>query len=123
MIEVLNIKKFANSLSNIHKQFPVNSEIVYVGRLNKTLQLDQSPLANPYVINEVNSRDEVIQLFRKWLWKKVNDNNSQQYSELKHLTEIVKSGKVLVLVCYCKPLPCHADIIKNAILWMLNNEK
>ena len=69
------------------KNCPKNA--IYVGRPSKW--------GNPYKIGIDGTREEVIELYKKWL-------SNQKYLNLEEL-----KGKDLV--CWCKPLPCHADIL------------
>lgn len=58
-----------------------------------------SKWGNPFVIGVDGNRDEVIRKYRRYLM-----NNIEL---LKSISEL--KGKVLV--CYCKPKPCHGDIL------------
>lgn len=66
-------------------------ERVYVGRPTKW--------GNPFTIGEHGTREEVIEKFRVYLHN--SDTMMAWARELK--------GKDLV--CFCAPLPCHADIL------------
>ena len=65
---------------------------IYVGRPTKW--------GNPFTINRTRSRREVVQLYRLWLL-----SNGQRVEDAKRELR----GKDLV--CWCSPLPCHADIL------------
>jgi hypothetical protein len=65
---------------------------VYVGRPSKW--------GNPYQIGISGTRTEVIQMYREDLEDALNDNP-------RYLDEL--RGKDLV--CWCAPLPCHADVL------------
>ena len=79
---------------------------VYVGRANQGLP--QSPLANPYSIRQAGSRENVIELYRSWLWLQIRHKSTRILNALKQLDEDS------VLVCWCHPLPCHAQVIERA---------
>ena len=68
---------------------------IYIGRPSKW--------GNPFVIgkDKDGTREEVIIKYRKWLLSNP--------VLLKQLPELC--GKTLG--CYCKPLPCHGDVLKN----------
>ena len=68
------------------KGVPANA--IYVGRPSKW--------GNPYLIGRDGTRDEVIKKYEQWLAKSGLD-----------VTEL--RGKDLV--CWCKPLACHADVL------------
>lgn len=65
---------------------------IFVGRPSK--------YGNPYVIGRDGTREECIAKFRD-LVKYDRD----------FIAEIRKHLKGKVLGCYCKPLPCHADVL------------
>lgn len=65
---------------------------IYIGR--------PSPLGNPYIIGKDGNREEVIRKYERFV-----RNNPK-------LLEVIKSLPAnAVLGCFCKPLPCHGDII------------
>lgn len=68
----------------------INSDAVYVGRPSKW--------GNPFVVGKHGNRIEVIKFYRQWLTPEMKEAARQ---ELK--------GKDLV--CWCAPLPCHADVL------------
>lgn len=88
---------------------------VYIGR--------GSPLGNPFThlsskfdnIQKVETREEAIYQFKKWLNQKVSERNPEVCDELNKL--IIKNLKKedLSLVCFCKPKPCHGDVIKEFV--------
>lgn len=75
---------------------------VYIGR--------GSVFGNPYSIGEHGSREEVIALFKTYLWGRMNTSPSfcGKLMELE--------GKTLG--CFCKPQACHGDVIVAAIKYM-----
>jgi hypothetical protein len=88
----------------------------YVGR--------PGALGNPFVVGRDGSREEVIAKYRRWLWARLQQHGSRQELELRQLLERALAGE-LELLCWCHPLPCHAEVIKGAILWMAreNNQR
>lgn len=71
-------------------KIPANA--VYVGRPTKW--------GNPFIIGRDGTREEVIAKYADWL-------DGMMYNGLLDLDEL--QGKDLV--CWCAPLPCHADIL------------
>ena len=67
---------------------------VYIGR--------GSMFGNQFVIGKHGDRANVIQRYKEWFYAKLNDIKFKQ-------AVIELKGKRLG--CYCKPLPCHGDII------------
>ncbi len=63
---------------------------VYIGRGSKW--------GNPYKIGKDGTREEVIQKYEEYIR---NSSLIDQIEELDGLT----------LGCYCKPLPCHGDVL------------
>lgn len=69
---------------------------VYCGRPSK--------YGNPYMIGIDGTREEVIEKYEKWLRTQPD------------LIEDMKNNlKGKVLGCWCKPKPCHCDVIIKII--------
>jgi hypothetical protein len=86
---------------------------VYIGR--------PSVLGNPYPakIKSVQEHNRVCSEYRVWLWLEINKGLvSPVYRELLRLLSLVRQEDGLTLVCWCAPLPCHGDIVKNALIWL-----
>jgi hypothetical protein len=64
---------------------------VYIGRPSKW--------GNPFVVGKDGTRKQVIERYKKWI--------VQQPDLLKDLHEL--KGKKIA--CFCKPLPCHGDVL------------
>ena len=64
---------------------------------------------NPYRIGEHGNRQEVIALYRVYLWNKIRSGEIplDQLATLHGQT----------LACWCKPLPCHGDVLARAAQW------
>lgn len=75
---------------------------VYIGR--------GSRWGNPYRIGQDGTREEVIELFRSYLWESLKDGSITN-AELLSL-----DGKRLG--CFCKPQACHGDVIVRAVEWV-----
>ena len=78
----------------------------YVGR--------PSPLGNPFEIGKDGTREEVIDKYREWLRQQWIDNGHVR-RELEKLVMVYKTIGKLILVCWCAPEACHADVIKDAV--------
>ncbi|MFN9645325.1 MAG: DUF4326 domain-containing protein [Cyanobacteriota bacterium] len=68
----------------------------YVGR--------PGALGNPFLVGRDGSQEEVIAKYRRWLW------------------ELAWEGE-LALLCWCHPLPCHAEVVRGAVLWLAGVER
>ena len=78
----------------------------YVGR--------PSPLGNPFKIGNVDGdREEVIRKYKAWLRR--NITNKSVANELGRLITKYRKEGHLTLICWCAPLPCHADVIARYI--------
>ena len=74
-----------------------------------------TPLGNPFVIGRDGTREEVIAQYRPWLraqWKE----NGQPRALLIQLAREYKEQGALTLLCWCKPLACHGDVIAEAVM-------
>ena len=84
-------------------------EGVYIGR--------PSVLGNPFAIGRDGDREEVIARYRAWLWEQVKARN-EVFTELLKIKGMAEQGEVY-LVCCCKPLACHGDVVKACVDWMI----
>lgn len=96
-IKVVNKKNLSDPLPGVTR--------VYVGR--------PSPLGNPFSIGEHGFRKDVIVAYRRWFYDNLHTPALKKV--LNYLSNIAVSGK-LELVCWCSPLECHADVIKEYLL-------
>ncbi len=96
---------------------------LYIGRYNDKLKLKTSPLSNPWIISEARKRDEAIALYKRLIWQSIKRCRDEGIIDgiMDELIRISNSDN-LELVCYCKPLPCHGDIVINAIEWLRTEE-
>jgi len=67
-------------------------DAIYVGR--------PSEWGNPFSIGRDGTREEVIEKYKRWLPGAI-DGKLFDIRELKNKD----------LVCWCAPLPCHADVL------------
>lgn len=77
---------------------------VYIGR--------GSIWGNPFVMAQESQRTQVINDYRTHLWKQL-DKGEVTIQQLKEL-----NGKRLG--CFCKPKPCHGDVIVKAVEWAMS---
>lgn len=64
-------------------------------------------------VQTVESREESIQLFERWLETKMEEFDSNVMGCLKEIIDHHEQYGEVNLVCFCKPKPCHGDIIKK----------
>ncbi|MEW6663042.1 MAG: DUF4326 domain-containing protein [Bacillota bacterium] len=74
---------------------PIPNNAVYIGRPSKW--------GNPFIIGRDGTREEVINKYESWILK--------QPELMTSLHEL--RGKTLV--CFCKPKPCHGDVLIKLI--------
>lgn len=73
----------------------------YIGR--------PSRLGNPFVIGQDGTREQVIELYRRWIWQQMHDNPE--------MLRLVAELEGCDLVCWCAPASCHGDILIKASIW------
>lgn len=97
MIEVVNIRDMKDA-----------STFLYVGRANPRRRLKAHPLANPFKLSpqaDAAEREQCMRDYRAWLLAR-----PEAEAEIRALgEEATRNG--LPLGCWCKPEPCHADLL------------
>lgn len=113
--QVVNVSvgKIRPDYNNLSEWMKNKDEHVYIGRKGVIFingvrfPLYDSIWANPYKINEKQSREEVLKLYSKYIQEKLESNNNL-------VTELLKlRGKKLG--CWCKPECCHGDVLVELI--------
>lgn len=79
------------------------SDAVYVGRASPRRGLAESLFANPYRVDVDGTREQVIQKYLKHVLSR--------QELLLRLPEL--RGRQLA--CWCKPLPCHGDVLAELV--------
>ena len=85
---------------------------VYVGRRNSAFGLPSSPLANPFRISLSTCRVAAVEAYRRWLWGRLQARDAGVLAALRAIDDNS------VLVCWCSPEPCHAEVITRAAAWL-----
>ena len=112
-----------NSHDEDHSQEPNN---FYIGR-SKSGNI----LGNPFTHNGVRkslaklsfkTREQAIEAYRIYFHKMygVNEEFTKAFDEI---YEHYKKGEDIYLQCFCKPLPCHGDVIAEELQKKLIKEK
>ena len=89
----------------------------YVGRPARGRK--GSPLGNPFVIGPDGFRDDVVAKYREALLRITSRRTMWDVradAELERLTDLYRERGSLTLLCWCSPLPCHGDVIRDFIL-------
>ena len=110
-------------ICNARRGWPRGNNCFYVGRSNKR----DSPLGNPYRVGKDGDRKAVVEKYRRWLWEEIKkERRSAAYRELLTIAESCRHSTELEpvrLPCWCTPLPCHAEVIRSAIGWLLETKQ
>lgn len=72
-------------------------------------------LGNPFRLGPDGERPEVLVKYRDYLRKEWVRPNSPVRAQIEALAHRAAAGEHLTLVCWCKPLACHGDVIKEAV--------
>ena len=88
-------------LNKKNGKIPVHA--VYIGR--------PSVFGNPFVVGRDGDRKEVIEEYTLWLKRKIHRDEV--------FFDQVRSLFGRDLVCWCSPLPCHGDVLREASLWAM----
>jgi hypothetical protein len=72
---------------------------VYIGR--------PSFWGNPFKLGRDGTRDEVMEKYGAWLERRLEDPAFR--------ARLARLGEATALVCWCKPEPCHGDLLVAAI--------
>ena len=131
-----------------NRQLLSKPNIVFCGR--KSNNPEHIGLGNPFshksnsnAIFKVNSLEESLTSYRKWLWKLLKAYRADKISTLElwemvylnriwHLAKLIEENKVSGLMCFyvkinnykyskSKEIKCHTQILYCACLWINNN--
>lgn len=86
-------------LNKYHGNIP--KDAIYIGR--------GDVWGNPYIVNNITTREQAIELHRQWLWGRIKKG----LVSLESLAELHEKP----LVCFCKPHACHGDTLLRAAKW------
>jgi hypothetical protein len=82
-------------------------KIVNLKKNKNCIKIDRSTIfGNPFRIGIDGNREEVIKKYEEWIMKD---------EQLILRNKMKKELKGKILGCWCKPLPCHGDIIIKII--------
>ena len=98
----------------------------YIGRSKSG-----NPLGNPFTHNGKRSnlaklsfktREEAINAYRIY-FKRAYGKDEELTKAFDEIYEHYKNGEDVYLQCFCKPLPCHGDVIAEVLQKKLIKEK
>lgn len=112
MAQIVNFHHYGRDKAKLTAEF--GDDWMYVGRQNPQLQLERSPLANPFSSSEPANASlsaNPIADYKRWLWGRIKVRDTAVIQALERI------GPETALVCWCAPKPCHAQIIETAAAW------
>lgn len=98
--------KLANA-ANLGPRADWPSSYVYIGR--------PGPFGNPCAIGPSVPRVHAVDFYEAHLYSAIEGKDTALWLAFQRLLDRVRSGEDITLVCHCAPLPCHGDIIIEAI--------
>ena len=98
---------------NKHKHTKTDIDL-YIGR-GSILgnKFTSKPIEKTKASTQCNSREESIEKYKEWLLNELT-TNLQVQREMNRIYSMAL-GKGVNLVCFCKPLLCHGDVIKSIV--------
>ncbi len=113
MNEIVDFRRFGNVEKLIHD---FGDTWTYVGREITYFGLKGSALANPYRRGQDEKPGATLERYRQWLWGRIKASDEAVLQALRDIDESI------VLVCWCHPNPCHAEVIAKAARWLREHE-
>lgn len=104
-----------------HSENPNNYPIYRGGSILGNPFTDK-PLKKTLAIYQVRDRDEAIARYSSY-FDMMYSTNDEFRSVIDEIYEKYKNGEDIYLECYCKPLPCHGDIIAEKLQKRMIREK
>ena len=107
------------SVDNVRTYKKIPGEFsFYVAREMKNHKA--SPLGNPFRLQDHGKA--AFQMYRVWLQQQIK-LQERVYNELIQIANLHLKGEKIVLLCWCYPNMCHANIIKNAVIYLAGKIK
>ncbi len=66
-----------------------------------------------YDVITVDTREEAVRLYKEKQFPYEYENHKEFRDYIDKMYECYKNGEDVYLACFCKPLPCHGDVIKE----------
>jgi hypothetical protein len=108
MCQVINFKAHG-STAVLNERY--GSNWLYIGRANSHAGLPASPLANPYRPAQFGgAAGATLPAYRQWLWQRIQAGDPVVLAALRAINDET------VLVCWCKPGPCHGDVVSALVI-------
>ena len=115
MIYVYNREK--EDYSMLDNNYPIYRGVSILGNPYTHL-----PVKDTKAMFQCKTREEAIEKYSEY-FDIMYGNNIEFTKIIDEMYEKYKNGEDLFLECYCKPQPCHGDIIAKKLQEMLIKEK
>lgn len=82
------------------------------------LRIDRATaLGNPFRIEQgVATRKDVVDTYRKWVMSDRSAAACEARTQIRQIIKLDAEGHRIELACWCSPLPCHGDVIKELVV-------
>lgn len=80
-------------------------------------------LCNHFPISAKNCRETCLLAFKIDFELEMKRRSGVRYDEVCRIMDLLLDGKDVILMCWCKPLACHGDTIKEAVEQLLRAPK
>jgi len=112
-LQVINRHTFAGQRDNSY---------LYIGR-GTPLGNNWSHVTGTQAQYLVGSRNEAVDQYRLWMWQEIQSGKGSVLDALKQIKDRVSQGEKVNLACSCKPEACHGDVVKNAVEYLVQQDK
>lgn len=75
-----------------------------------------SILGNPYPIDATHDRDRVCDMYHTYFYDRIHNNDNEFTNELLRLHRLGVYRSVLKLGCFCTPMRCHVETIRDYLI-------
>ena len=109
-----------NQLIGQTKMSSCTGKVLIVGKEDDAIRSywitrGRSVLRNPFRKGVDGDKPTVINKFRDYLYKELQDPKSEVTLKVVEYAKRVATGETIVLRCVCKPAACHGDVLKEVI--------
>lgn len=104
-------------------------DLAYIGRGSPLENIWSHKPSKYSYVTKVDSAEIAIDLYRKYLYKKIKEKDQRICYELKVMLAFLESSGSIALGCFCKDKhgdgQCHGDVVKEVLerMYKLNSEK
>ena len=110
-----------NRANEDHSEDP-NNYPIFRGKSILGNPYTDKPVKKTLAIYQAKDREEAIQRYDSY-FDMMYDSNPYFKELIDEIYEKYKNGETVYLECYCKPLPCHGDVIASKLKKRLLKEK